>query len=99
MRENLREINVGDFTGMSVKDTYTSNNDIFQSLKDDIECVLQDFADQCRYCSIDRLLGHLKELGHKLGRSTLHEYLQRMKSTTTKLYLESGVTIHVHLFG
>ena len=35
LRENLREINVGDFTGMSVKDTYTSNNDIFQSLKDD----------------------------------------------------------------
>ena len=32
-RESLREINVGDFTGMSVKDTYTSNNDIFQSLK------------------------------------------------------------------
>ena len=34
-RESLREINVGDFTGMSVKDTYTSNNDIFQSLKED----------------------------------------------------------------
>ena len=24
-----------------------------ESLKDDIEFVLQDFADQCRYCSID----------------------------------------------
>ena len=35
LRENLREINVGDFTGMPVKDTYTSNNDIFQSLKED----------------------------------------------------------------
>ena len=37
-----------------------------ESLKDDIECILQDFAYQCRYCSIDRLLGHLQELGHKL---------------------------------
>ena len=35
LRENLREINVGDFTGMPVKDTYTSNYDIFQSLKED----------------------------------------------------------------
>ena len=59
------------------------------SLRSDIESILQDFADQCRYCSIDRPLGHLQELGHKLGRSTLHEYLQRMKSTTTKLWLKS----------
>ena len=35
LRENLREINVGDFTGMPVKDTYTSNYDIFQSLNED----------------------------------------------------------------
>ena len=34
-RENLREINVGDFTGKSVKDTYTSNYEIFQSLQND----------------------------------------------------------------
>ena len=59
------------------------------SLRSDIESILQDFADQCRYCSIDRLLGHLQELGHKLGRSTLHEYLERMQSTTTKLWLKS----------
>ncbi len=35
LRDNLREINVGDFTGMSVKDTYTSNHEIFQSLQND----------------------------------------------------------------
>ena len=35
LRDNLREINVGDFTGMSVKDTYTSNHEIFQSLQSD----------------------------------------------------------------
>ena len=35
LRDNLREINVGDFTGMSVKDTYTSNLEIFQSLQND----------------------------------------------------------------
>ena len=28
LRDNLREINVGNFTGMSVKDTYTSNHGI-----------------------------------------------------------------------
>ena len=35
LRDNLREINVGDFTGKSVKDTYTSNHEIFQSLQND----------------------------------------------------------------
>ena len=35
LRDNLREINVGEFTGMSVKDTYTSNQEIFQSLQSD----------------------------------------------------------------
>jgi len=35
LRDNLREINVGDYTGMSVKDTYTSNLEIFQSLQND----------------------------------------------------------------
>ena len=35
LRDNLREINVGDFTGMSVNDTYTSNHEIFQSLQND----------------------------------------------------------------
>ena len=35
LRDNLREINVGDFTGMSVKDTYTLNHEIFQSLQND----------------------------------------------------------------
>ena len=35
LRDNLREINVGDYTGMSVKDTYTSNHEIFQSLQND----------------------------------------------------------------
>ena len=35
LRETLREINVGDFTGMPVGKTYSSNNEIFQSLQDD----------------------------------------------------------------
>ena len=35
LRETLREINVGDFTGMPVGQTYSSNNEIFQSLQDD----------------------------------------------------------------
>ena len=35
LRDNLREINVGDFTGKSVKETYTSNYEIFQSLQND----------------------------------------------------------------
>jgi probable phosphoglycerate mutase len=35
LRETLREINVGDFTGMPVGQTYSLNNEIFQSLQDD----------------------------------------------------------------
>ena len=35
VRENLREINVGDFTGKSVKETYSDNLDIFDALQDD----------------------------------------------------------------
>ena len=35
LRETLREINVGDFTGMPVGQTFSSNNDIFQSLQND----------------------------------------------------------------
>ena len=35
LRETLREINVGDFTGMPVGQSYSSNNEIFQSLQDD----------------------------------------------------------------
>ena len=35
LRETLREINVGDFTGMPVGKTYSLNNEIFQSLQDD----------------------------------------------------------------
>ena len=35
LRTTLREINVGDFTGMPVGQTYSSNNEIFQSLQDD----------------------------------------------------------------
>ena len=35
VRENLREINVGDFTGKSVKKTYSNNLDIFDALQDD----------------------------------------------------------------
>ena len=33
LRETLREINVGDFTGMPVGQTFSSNNEIFQSLQ------------------------------------------------------------------
>ena len=33
VRENLREINVGDFTGKSVKETYSNNLDIFDALQ------------------------------------------------------------------
>ena len=35
LRETLREINVGDFTGMPVGQTFSSNNEIFQSLQND----------------------------------------------------------------
>ena len=35
VRQNLREINVGDFTGKSVKETYSNNLDIFDALQDD----------------------------------------------------------------
>jgi len=35
LRETLRQINVGDFTGMPVGQTFSSNNDIFQSLQND----------------------------------------------------------------
>ncbi|MDA9607342.1 histidine phosphatase family protein [Candidatus Actinomarina] len=35
LRETLREINVGDFTGKSVGQTFSSNNEIFESLQDD----------------------------------------------------------------
>ena len=34
-RENLREINVGDFAGKSVKETYSDNSEIFTALQDD----------------------------------------------------------------
>ena len=34
-RENLREINVGDFAGKSVKETYSDNSEIFTVLQDD----------------------------------------------------------------
>ena len=34
-RENLREINVGDFAGKSVKETYSNNSEIFTALQDD----------------------------------------------------------------
>ena len=33
LRETLREINLGDFTGMPVGQTFSSNNEIFQSLQ------------------------------------------------------------------
>jgi broad specificity phosphatase PhoE len=34
LRETLREINVGDFTGKSVSQTFSSNNEIFEYLQD-----------------------------------------------------------------